>query len=52
MPGLAVYVKEGLTFAPYLFLENCGFLFLTGFTSPSVLLLFHLLITFIIMHGF
>ena len=30
----------------------CGFLFLTGFTSPSVLLLFHLLITFIIMHGF
>ena len=55
MHGLAVYVKEGLPFAWDLSLENCRFLlmFLTGFTSLIVLLLFPLSITFfIIVHGF
>ena len=54
MYGLAVYVKEGLPFARDLSLENCRFLlmFLTGFTSLSVLLLFPLSITFIFVHGF
>ena len=56
--GLAVYVKEGLPFAQDLSLVNsylCRFLlmFLTSFTSLSVLLLFPLLITFfVVMHGF
>ena len=56
--GLAVYVKEGLPFAQDLSLANsylCRFLlmFLTSFTSLSVLLLFPLLITFfVVMHGF
>ena len=47
MHGLAVYVKEGLPSASYLSLENCRFLFMfsTGFTSLSVLLLFYLSIT-------
>ena len=43
MDDLAVYVKEGLSFAWNLFLEKiCGFslMFLTGFTSLSALLLF------------
>ena len=46
--GLAVYVKEGLPLARDLSLENCRFLFMfwTGFTSLSVLLLFPLSITF------
>ena len=48
MHGLAVYVKEGLPFARDLSLENsaCSYLFSTGFTSISVLLLFPLSITF------
>ena len=54
MHGLPVYVKEGLPFARELSLENCRFLlmFSTCFTSFSVLLLFPLSVTFIIMHGF
>ena len=54
MYGLAVYVKEGLPFPRDLSLEkSCRFLllFLTGFTSFGVLLLFPLLITFVCMHG-
>ena len=50
MHGLAVYVKEGLISR-----KLCRFLlmFLTGFTSLSVLLLFPLLITFFsFVHGF
>ena len=48
MHGLAVYVKEGLPFARDLSLENSAdsYLFSTGFTSLSVLLLFPLSITF------
>ena len=50
MHGLTFYVKEGLPFARDLSLENslCRFLFmfLSGFTSLSVLLLFPLSITF------
>ena len=48
MHGLAVYVKEGLPLARDLSLENCRFLFMfsTGFTSLSVLLLFPLSINF------
>ena len=55
MHGLAVYVKEGLSFAQDLYLENSwGFLLLfsTSFTSLSVLLLFPLWINFVIMHSF
>ena len=54
MHGLAVYVKEGLLFACDLSLENSVLLlFLTGFTSLSVLLLFPLLITFFVfVNGF
>ena len=55
MHGLAVYVKEGLPFARDLSLENSAdsYVFLTGFTSLSVLLLFALLITFFIfVHSF
>ena len=55
MHGLAVYVKEGLPFARDLFLENSAdsYLFSTGFTSLSVLLLFPLSITFFsFVHGF
>ena len=55
MQGLAVYVKEGILFACDLSLENCRFLlmFLTSFTSLSVLLLFLPSITsFVIMHSF
>ena len=56
MHGLAVYVKEGLPFAWDLFLENSAdslLMFSTSFTSLSVLLLFHLLITFFIfVHSF
>ena len=50
MHGLAVYVKEGLPFAWDLSLENSAdsYLFSTGFTSLSVLLLFSLLITFFV----
>ena len=55
MHGLAVYVK-GLPFARDLSLENSAdshFLFSTGFTSLSVLLLFPLSITFFsFVHGF
>ena len=53
--GLTFDVKEGLPYAWDLSLKNRRFLlmFSTGFTSPSVLLLFPLLITFFIfMHGF
>ena len=48
--GLAVYVKEGLPFAQDLSLENSAdsYLFLTGFTSLRVLLLFPLSITFFV----
>ena len=50
MHGLAVYVKEGLTFARDLSLENFEdsqvLMFLTVFTSLSVLLLFPLSVTF------
>ena len=48
MHGLAVFVKEGLPFAWYLSLENSAdsYLFLTNFTSLSVLPLFPLSITF------
>ena len=55
MHGLAVYVKDGLPFASDLSLENSAdsYLFSTGFTSLSVLLLFPLSITFVvIVHGF
>ena len=55
MQGLAVYVKEGILFACDLSLENCRFLlmFLTSFTSLSVLLLFPLsIIFFVFVHGF
>ena len=54
MHGLAVYVKEGLPLAWDLSLENSAVLlmFLTGFTSLSVLLLFPLSITFFaFVHG-
>ena len=53
--GLAVYMKELLDFAWHLPLEKStySYLFLTGFTSLSVLLLFSLLIIFFVfMHGF
>ena len=53
--GLAVYVKEGLPFARDFSLENSAdsYLFSTGFTSLSVLLLFPLSITFFsFVHGF
>ena len=48
MHGLAVYGKERLPFAQDLSLENYvdSYLFLTGFTSLTVLLLFLLSITF------
>ena len=48
MHGLAVYVKEQLPFARDLSLENSAdsYLFLTGFTSLRVLLLFPLSIAF------
>ena len=56
MQGLAVYVKEGHPFARDLSLEKlCRFIlmFLTGFTSLNVSLLFPLLITFFIfVHSF
>ena len=55
MHGLPVYVKEGLPFARDLSLENSAdsYLFLTGFTSLSVLHLFPLSITFFsFVHGF
>ena len=55
MHGLAVYVKEGLPFAQDVSLENSAdsYLFSTGFTSLSVLLIFPLSITFFIfVHGF
>ena len=51
-----VYVEEGLPFAWDLSLKNSAdsyFMFLTGFTSLSVLLLFPLSITFFsFVHGF
>ena len=54
--GLGVYVKEGLLFAQDLSLENSAdsyHLFLTGFTKLSVLLLFALSITLLVlMNGF
>ena len=53
--GLAVYVKTGLTYTGLLSRKHCGFFFMfsTGFTSFSVLLLFPLSITFFdFMHGF
>ena len=52
--GLAVYVKEGLPFGWDLSLENSSdsYLFSTSFTSISVLLLFPLLMTFVVIHGF
>ena len=48
MHGLAIFVKEGLPFAWDLSLKNSAdsYLFSTGFTSLSVLLLFPLSITF------
>ena len=52
MHGLAFYVKERL---PFISRKLCRFLlmFLTGFTSLSVLLLFPLSITFFVfMYGF
>ena len=55
MHGLAVYVKEGLPFAQDLSLENSAdsYLFSTGFTSLSVLLLSPLSITFFsFVHSF
>ena len=55
MHGLVVYVKERLSFARNLSLENSldSYLFLTGFTSLRILLLFPLSIPFfIVMHGF
>ena len=55
MHGLSVYMKEGLPFAWDLSRENCSFflMFLTGFTSLSVFLLFPLSITFFVfMHSF
>ena len=53
MHGLALYLKERLPFARETSLKNCGFLlmFLTGFASLSILLLFPLLITFVVMHS-
>ena len=50
MHGLAVYVKKGVSFAQDLPLENSAdsYLFWTGFTSRSVLLLFPLLINFFV----
>ena len=49
MHGLAVYVKEGFPFAWDRFL----LMFLSGFTSLSVFLLFPLSITFFVfVHGF
>ena len=54
--GLAFYMKEGLPFAWDLSLENSAdsyLIFLTGFISPSALLLFPLLLTFFVfMHSF
>ena len=49
--GLTVYVKEGLPFARDLSLENSAdsYLFVTCFTSLSVLLLFPLWITFFVV---
>ena len=56
MHGLAVYVKERLTFCLELISRKlCRFLlmFLTGFTSLNVLLLFPLSITFFVfVHSF
>ena len=55
MHSLAVYLKERLPFARDVSLKNCRFLFMfsTGFTLLSVLLLFPLSITvFIFVHGF
>ena len=55
MHDLSGYVKEGLPFAQDISLENSAdsYLFPTGFTSLSVLLLFPLSITFFIfMHSF
>ena len=53
--GIAVYVKEELSFPQDFSLKNCGFLLLfwTAFTSPSALLLLPISITFFIfMHVF
>ena len=55
MHGLAVYVKEGLPFTRDLSPENAAdlYLFSTGFTSLTVLLLFFPSITFFVfIHGF
>ena len=55
MYGRLVHGKEGLPFARDLSLENCRllFMFLTSFTSVSVIFLFPLLITFfVIMSSF
>ena len=55
MHGLAIYVTEGLPFAQDLSLENYAdsYLFSTGFTSLSALILFLLLIIFFVfMHNF
>ena len=51
MHGLALYLKERLPFAREISLKNSvdSYLFLTGFASLSVLLLFPLLITFVVM---
>ena len=55
MHDLAVYVKVRLFFAQDLSRQNSmgSYLFLTGFTSLSILLLFLLMITFFVfVHGF
>ena len=53
MHGLAVYVKEGLSFAQDLPLENSLGSYLCFQISLSVLLLFPLSITlFVFVHGF
>ena len=43
MHGFAVCVKEEIPFARKLSLENCGFLFSTGFHSASFFSIDHLL---------
>ena len=55
MHGLAVYVKEVISFEQDLSLENASdfCLYSTGFTSFCVLIFFPLLITFFVfMHNF
>ena len=55
MKGLAVYVREAIHLHSFIFRKLCRFFFMfsTGFTSLSVLLLFSLSITFFVfMQGF